>query len=417
MSYFPTRKRLFTPAIIETNQSADLRAHSELAGQSDGSRWVEVGTDALPVGTYCHTSVVYPGKMWVIGGNTGAATANVYYSTDGIIWTLSGTIPVAVFAHSSVVYNGKMWIIAGIAASNTRVYYSTDGITWTYVGVIPVATWYHTSVVYNGKMWVIGGEIGGYTNKVYYSTNGKTWTDAGGAGLPSANGYSSCLTYNGKMWVIGGATGTGREVYYSTDGAIWTPSGGLLPVNTYAHRSVVYNGKMWVIGGFTGAATANVYYSTDGIVWTQAGVNALPLVTYYHSSVVYNGKMWVIGGWRGGATSNVYSTVPQTSGLVVDGPRYLKRTPTAVSYAALRSDHYIGVTSTAAIRTITLPAVADAYAGKEYIISDESGLCSVNNITIQCAGAELIDGSNTYVMNSNWQSVTIICNTSGWSIV
>jgi hypothetical protein len=127
--------------------------------------------------------------------------------------------------------------------------------------------------------------------------------------------------------------------------------------------------------------------------------------------------MWVIGGYTGAGTRKVYATVPQQSGLVIDGARYIKRTATAVSYTALRSDHYIAITSTAAIRTITLPAVADARVGKEFIIADESGLCSVNNITIQCAGAELIDGANTYVMSSNYCVIKIVCNGVSWSIV
>jgi hypothetical protein len=422
VSYYPVRKRLFTPAIIETNQSSDLRAHSELAGTSDGSRWVEVGTDALPVGAYEHSSLVYACKMWRIGGFP--AISSVYHSTDGIAWTLVGNLPVDRYRHSSVIYNGKMWVIGGIStgAYTKKILYSIDGITWTEAGInaLPASVQWHSSVVFNGKMWIIGGTDGGLgiSGRVFYSTDGITWTLSAGA-LPVATTYHSSLVFNSKMWVIGGDTGAvTANIYYSTDGITWTLSAGTLPISIRSHTSLVYNGKMWVIGGFDGVSRLRtVYYSTDGITWTQAGVDALPVATYVHSSVVYNGKMWVIGGNTGAAARKVYSTVPQTSGLVVDGPRYLKRTPTAASYAALRSDHYIGVTSTAALRTITLPAVADAYSGKEYIISDESGLCSVNNITIQCAGAELIDGSNTYVMSSNWQSVTIVCNTLGWSIV
>jgi hypothetical protein len=429
MSYYPIRKRVFTPAIIETNQSADLRAHSELAGMSDGSRWVEVGTDALPVDSRYHTSLVYAGKMWVIGGytNAGVYTQHIYYSTDGITWTdLGNMLPVGVIQHTSVVYNGKMWVIGGddTGGAKRRVYYSTDGITWTSTSAtaLPVASMYHASVVYNGKMWVIGGSTGAANVRtVYYSTDGLTWTSLGNV-LPAPLSVSGCVVYNGKMWVIGGyddvlAVST-RTVYYSTDGTTWTSLGDMLPVGGMVWvRAIVYNGKMWVIGGNLGGAnTRKAYYSSDGITWTEAGVNALPVATRYHGISVYQGKMWVIGGNDPGVRK-VYSTIPQTSGLVVDGPRYLKRTPTAVSYAALRSDHYIGVTSTAALRTITLPAVADAYAGKEYIIADESGVCSVQTIVIQAAGAELIDGVNTFVMNSNYQSTTVVCNGTSWGVV
>jgi hypothetical protein len=279
MSYFPTRKRLFTPAIMETAQSDQLRAHSELAGMSDGSRWVEVGTNALPVGTSLHSSVVYNGKMWVIGGSTGVVTR--------------------------------------------KVYYSTDGITWTEAGV-----------------------------------------DA-------------------------------------------------LPVGTYIHSSVVYQGKMWVIGGFTGVTLRKVYYSTDGITWTQAGVDALPVATWAHSSVVYNGKMWVIGGYAPAATRKVYSTIPQQSGMILDGPITHKRTSTGINYTVLGPDHYIGCTAGGI--TITLPAVANM-SGRVIVVKDESGAAAATPIIVQASGAELIDGINTYTLTSNFQCCAVVCTGTSWKI-
>ena len=429
MSYNPINKRVFTPQIIETNQSADLRAHSELAGVSDGSRWIESGLDALPAAIFQHSSVVFNGKMWVIGGFIAARSRAVYYSTDGITWTLASAtaLPVATYLHTSLVYDGKMWCIGGDNNNDgvtQDVHYSRDGTTWSTASstALPVATYSHGSVVFNGRMWVIGGVAGARTRKVYYSTDGIRWTEAGVDALPVATSSisGSVVVFNGRMWVIGGNDGASvRKVYYSTDGATWTEAGvDALPVATRESNAVVYNGKMWLLGGFGVARTREVYSSSDGIVWTLANTVALPLDVYRHSALVYGGRMWTIGGNdTSGATRKVHSTVPQQSGIVIDGARYIKRTPTAVSYAALRSDHYIGVTSTAAVRTITLPAVADAVVGKEYIIADESGVCSVNNITIQAAGAELIDGSNTYVMNSNYQSTTVVCTGTGWGVV
>jgi hypothetical protein len=420
MSHMPIRKRLFTPTIIETNQSADLRAHSELAGTSDGSRWVEVGTDALPVATVAHSSLVYNGKMWIIGGYTGVGTANIYYSTDGITWTLStGTLPVATYSHSSVVYNGKMWVIGGTSGTYRKVYYSTDGVTWTQAGVdaLPVATTNHTSLVYNGKMWVIGGYTGAVgVRTVYYSTDGITWTPSGG--LLSANTYwHSSVVYNNKMWVIGGVDGgTRRKVYYSTDGATWTDAGGAgLPVGTYNHPSLVYNGKMWVIGGWTGAALyRTVYYSTDGATWTQAGVNALPVGTYYHNSVVYQGKMWVIGGYTPAATRKVYSTISQQSGLVSDGPVSVSRRAVGVTGPVLTTDYYLGCTAGAI--TLTLPAVADAYVGKKYLFKDETGVAAASPIIIEGADVETIDGALNYTLSSNYASAELICTGTAWAI-
>src|SRR5215212_9225105 len=92
----------------------------------------------------------------------------------------------------------------------------------------------------------------------------------------------------------------------------------------------------------------------------------------------------------------------------------VKRTATATTYTALTTDHYIGVTSTAAARTINLPAAATAGAGKTYIVKDESGAAGTNNITIDGNASETIDGATTKVINSNYGVLRIICDGSNW---
>ena len=76
--------------------------------------------------------------------------------------------------HTSVVYDGKMWVIGGYAGKND-VWWSTDGVTWTQA--TEHANWSaryrHTSVVYDGKMWVIGGYDGSVKNDVWRSTVGE----------------------------------------------------------------------------------------------------------------------------------------------------------------------------------------------------------------------------------------------------
>jgi hypothetical protein len=419
MSYFPTRKRLFTPAIIETNQSADLRAHSELAGMSDGSRWVEVGSDAMPIALSWGSALVYNSRLWSIGGSTGVRSRKVYYSIDGITWTEAGVdaLPVGITNHASVVYNGKMWMIGGYPGGDSRkVYYSTDGATWTQAGVdaLPIGIYYHRCTVYGGRMWVIGGESGGTVQrKVYYSIDGITWTQAGVDALPVATENFVCLVYNGKMWVIGGQSpGVIRSVYYSTDGATWTlASATALPApGVFTMAGAVYNGKMWVIGGNNGGgATQKVYSSSDGVTWTEAGTNALPVTTRFNEALVFNGKMWTLQD----GTRKVYSTVPQTSGMILDGPITHKRTSTGINYTVLGPDHYIGCTAGGI--TITLPAVANM-SGRVIVVKDESGAAAATPIIVQASGAELIDGINTYTLTSNFQSVTLIGTGTSWKI-
>ncbi|NBU72186.1 MAG: hypothetical protein EBS53_12210, partial [Bacteroidetes bacterium] len=82
---------------------------------------------------------------------------------------------------------------------------------------------------------------------------------------------------------------------------------------------------------------------------------------------------------------------------------------TTVSYTALSTDHYIGVNRNGPV-TITLPAFAD---GTELIVKDESGHCSVNNITLvgnidnDAGGAVLaIDNGALHLLyRSGWRIV------------
>lgn len=118
-----------------------------------------------------------------------------------------------------------------------------------------------------------------------------------------------------------------------------------------------------------------------------------------------------------GSFTDATLTDPIISDATFDSSIKINRTTTAISYAVLATDFYIGVTSTAAPRTITLEAAAEAGAGRMLIIKDESGGAATNNITIDAATTELIDGSQTFTMSNNFQSITLICTGTAWFIV
>ncbi len=94
-----------------------------------------------------------------------------------------------------------------------------------------------------------------------------------------------------------------------------------------------------------------------------------------------------------------------------------KRVTTATDYTASARDTYIGVTSTAAARTVTLPTVAAAGKNRVIEIKDESGGAGTNNITVDGAGSETIDGAANYVIGTNYGSVTVICTGAAWEVL
>lgn len=90
----------------------------------------------------------------------------------------------------------------------------------------------------------------------------------------------------------------------------------------------------------------------------------------------------------------------------------------ATSYAAQVTDYYIGVNGTGV--TITLPLGSTTYAGKTYVIKDESGLASLNSsyrFNVQASGGNTIDGSASLTATIGYIALTFLWTGSFWSIV
>ena len=96
-------------------------------------------------------------------------------------------------------------------------------------------------------------------------------------------------------------------------------------------------------------------------------------------------------------------------------------TSTATSYTVLNTDYIILVTSTAAARTITLPAPSSSAAtsnvGRIFIIKDTSGGAYTNNITLSVSGGANIDGVSTAVIGSDYGSITVMSNGTQYYIL
>lgn len=89
----------------------------------------------------------------------------------------------------------------------------------------------------------------------------------------------------------------------------------------------------------------------------------------------------------------------------------VNRTATATDYTVLVTDYIIGVTSTAATRTITLPSAPAT--NQVFIVKDESGGATVNNITVTVSGGVInIDGATTAVILLNYGVVSVYWNGS-----
>jgi hypothetical protein len=248
---------------------------NEVWYSTNGSNWTMVTQSSPLRSIFNHSSAVFDAgkgdRIWVIGGKIFDPVTASFYVTNEVYYSLDGTdwnpIDVAksfspVFAHSSVVFDGKLWVIGGITypygGASSEVWSSTDGSNWNLVTIAPFGPrMNHTSVVHDNKIWVIGGGIDGNptpTNEVWSSPDGINWTKVTPVTIFPARHAHSSVVSDGKMFVIGGYRGSTPkvedDVWSSTDGATWTQLTAAAAFGTrFKHASAVFDNKIWVISG------------------------------------------------------------------------------------------------------------------------------------------------------------------------
>ena len=90
--------------------------------------------------------------------------------------------------------------------------------------------------------------------------------------------------------------------------------------------------------------------------------------------------------------------------------------PGAYPYPLTTGDRVL-VIDTNAARTIDLPSLASVPDGFFVQIKDLTGLAGTNPITIDGSGTELIDGSQTKVINNNFGSVSLQKHSTKWMVI
>ncbi len=85
--------------------------------------------------------------------------------------------------------------------------------------------------------------------------------------------------------------------------------------------------------------------------------------------------------------------------------------PSAYPYTILTTDNLIAVSTTAAARTINLPATL--VEGQTYLVKDVTGQAATNNITISGNG-NTIDGAATVTISTNYGAYAFIGGPSQW---
>ena len=113
---------------------------------------------------------------------------------------------------------------------------------------------------------------------------------------------------------------------------------------------------------------------------------------------------------------NIGSDSTPTHTFAVAGSSFMsggityKRKEISTTYTASTTDYYLGIDSTAGAVSVRLPDADDCSDGQTYVIKDEGGNASTNNITVVASGAQTIDGANSVVLESPYAALQLYCN-------
>ena len=172
-----------------------------------------------------------------------------------------------------------------------------------------------------------------------------------------------------------------------------TPAGMQINANLNIDNNTFYNFKSTRYqeqnSALSGASNLNAIHSVLGnLYWTNGSGTAVQITS-------------------GGAIASVAGSASTFESTPVNGSITISSSDTFV---------YLRVDTTGA-RVITLPSAASVSEGRFYIIKDETGTANTNNITINRAGADTIDGEISLVVDSDFASAILVSDgTSKWSI-
>jgi hypothetical protein len=156
----------------------DSSLKNDVWQSSDGSCWDLVTENAPWSPRAYHRAVVHDNKIWVIAGGNYVPDHyvhnDVWCSEDGVNWE-------QVTEHApwgprlwfrSVVYQGRIWVLGGWSEEQDNfgdVWHSKDGKNWTELksSTIWKARHEHAALVFQNKIWIAGGHARPLNNEVW----------------------------------------------------------------------------------------------------------------------------------------------------------------------------------------------------------------------------------------------------------
>lgn len=198
-----------------------------------------------------------------------------------------------------------------------------------------------------------------------------------------------------NVFGAGGASGMGNVTMLTPQSG-----GSVLPIagNINIIPTTSSTGVLTTINGGANNLDIGLTASTDGqlIIGAPGGAGWATLTAGTNISITNGANSITI--------SSSPSSVNYTLVTFADSP-----------YTVLPSDYYISVDLSGGAITILLPNTTST--GRILIIKDQAGISSANNITVTTVGGAVgIDGSLSFVMNTDYESIQLIFNGASYEV-
>ena len=95
------------------------------------------------------------------------------------------------------------------------------------------------------------------------------------------------------------------------------------------------------------------------------------------------------------------------------GQRVRRTTVNDTNYLISSTDYIVGYRTLTGTRTATLPTAVNA-SGQVYVIKDEAGAAATFNIVVSGQAGQLINGTNTNTISTDYGSVSVYSNGTNW---
>ncbi len=262
----------------------------------------------MPTPRMNHSSVAVGDYIFVMGGydlDQYLNSVEVYVSATNT-WLQGPAMPEAVADHTSSVFDGKIYVMGGSTPEKTKVKtvweYDLQTNTWRRKADMPTPETEHTAITAANFIIVIPADR---PDVYFYNAETDVWSY--GNSMPdvfASTYYGRTASFiGGRIYVIGGLLNSKfrdecwqldlNQPYGSQDAWAYAQS---MPTSRANHTSAVVANKIYVIGGrnFRGEERTVEEYDPAVDQWTTK--YPMPTPRGGMSSAVVNGKIYVIGG-------------------------------------------------------------------------------------------------------------------------